>query len=87
LASDALSIMGQSSGNELTLVEVATDSSVRGFPKRRLWVAAAKPEQAITLVLCAVPLGWTASLADGRITPEQEAILNLKPGEVRELTK
>lgn len=87
MASDALSIMGQSFGNELTLVEVATDSSVSGLPKRRLWVAAAKPEQAITLVLCAVPLGWTASLADGRITPEQEAILNLKPGEVCELTK
>jgi hypothetical protein len=69
------------------LVEVTTDSSARGLPKRRLWVAAAKPEQAITLVLCAVPVGWTATIADGRLTPEQGAILNLKPGEVRELTK
>lgn len=87
MASDALSIMGQSFGNELTLVEVTTDSSARALPKRRLWVAAAKPEQAITLVLCAVPVGWTAAIADGRLTPEQGAILNLKPGEVRELTK
>jgi hypothetical protein len=69
------------------LVEVTTDSSARGLPKRRLWVAAAKPEQAITLVLCAVPVGWTATIADRRLTPEQGAILNLKPGEVRELIK
>jgi hypothetical protein len=79
--------MGQSFGNEFTLIEVSTDSSTRGIQKKQLWVAAAKPEQAITLVLCAVPLGWSAIIADGRLTPEQGAILNLKPGEVRELTK
>jgi len=79
--------MGQSFGNELTLVEVSTDSSVGGIPKKQLWVAAAGPEQAITLVLCALPLGWAATIADGRLTPDQEAILNLKPAEVRELTK
>jgi hypothetical protein len=76
--------MGQSFGSQFTLVEVMTDSSV---PKRQLWVAAAKPEQAVTLVLCAIPEGWTATTTGGRLTPEQEAILNLKPGEVRELTK
>jgi hypothetical protein len=76
--------MGQSFGSQFTLVEVMTDSSV---PKRQLWVAAAKPEQAVTLVLCAVPVGWTATITDERLTPEQEAILNLKPGEVRKLTK
>jgi len=38
-------IMGQSFGNEFTLVEVVTDSAVRGIPKRQLWVAAAKPDQ------------------------------------------
>jgi hypothetical protein len=58
-----------------------------GIPKKLLWAAAAKPDQAVTLVLCAVPVGWTATIADGRLTPEQEAIPNLKPGEVRELTK
>jgi hypothetical protein len=78
--------MGQSYGNQFTLVEVVTDS-LAGIPERQLWVAAAKPHQALTLVLCAVPVGWTASIADERLTPEQEAILNLKPGEVRELTK
>jgi hypothetical protein len=63
------------------------DSSVRGIPRRQLWVAAAKPDQAITLVLCAVPVGWTASIADERLTPQQEAMIHLAPGEVRELTK
>ena len=76
--------MAQSYGNQITLVEVATDS-LAGIPKKQLWAAAAKPDQAVTLVLCAVPVGWTATIADGRLTPEQEAILNLKPGEVREL--
>lgn len=77
--------MGQSFGNEFTLVEVMTDSAVRGIAKRQLWVAAAKPDQAVTLVLCAVPLGWTAAISDKYLTPEQEALLNLQPGEVREL--
>ena len=80
-------IMGQSFGDKFTLVEVVTDSAVTSAPKTQLWVAAAKPEQAITLVLCAVPEGWTATITGGRLTPEQEALLNLKPGEVRELTK
>jgi len=78
--------MGLSFGSQFTLVEVATDN-LAGLPKKQLWVAAAKPDQAITLVLCAVPVGWTAAIADGRLTPEQGALLNLKPGEVRELTK
>lgn len=79
--------MAQSYGNRFTLVEVATDGLTIGASKRQLWVAAAKPDQAITLVLCAVPVGWTAYISDELLTPEQEAILNLKPGEVRELTK
>jgi hypothetical protein len=78
--------MGQSFGNQFTLVEVVTDGAV-GAPKRQLWVAAAKPDQAVTLVLCAVPEGWTATITGEHLTPEQEAKLNLKPGEVRELTK
>jgi hypothetical protein len=76
--------MGQSFGNQLNLVEVTTDNFI---PKRHLWVAAAKPDQAVTLVLCAVPVGWTAIVTDDRLAPEQGAILNLQPGEVRELTK
>jgi hypothetical protein len=79
--------MGQSFGNQFTLVEVTTDSSKAGIPKKQLWVAAAKPDQAVTLVLCAVSVGWTAAIAAESMTPEQGAILNLQPGEVRELTK
>jgi hypothetical protein len=79
--------MGQSFGDDVTVVEVVTDSLTGGIPKRRLWVAAAKPDQAVTLVLCAVPLGWTAHVADEVLTPEQGAILNLKPGDVRDLRR
>ena len=78
----SVQIMGQSFGNQCTLVEVRTDSFI---PKSQLWVAAAKPEQAVTLVLCAVPEGWTATIADQRF-PKHRAILNLSPGEVREVT-
>jgi hypothetical protein len=77
--------MGQSFGTEFTLVEVVTDNSVS--PKKHLWVAAAKPDQAVTLVLCAVPVGWTAKTTGECLTPEQGALLDLKPGEVREWTK
>lgn len=50
-----------------------------------LWVAAAKPSQALTLVLAAVPEGWTGELVIDRLTQQQKASLeklNLKPGEV-----
>jgi hypothetical protein len=80
--------MAESFGNEFTIVEVTADDFVR--PRKRLWVAAAKPEQALTLVLTSVPEGWTAELASGRLTRQQLDVLeamNLKPGEVRELTK
>ena len=73
--------MGQSFGRQFTLVQVAADN-LAGVPKKQLWVAEATPDQAITLVLCAVPVGWTAAIADGRLTPEQGALLNLKPGEM-----
>ena len=77
--------MGQSFGSQFTLVEVVTDGPLTDVQKRQLWVAAAKPDQAITLVLCAIPVGWTASIADERLPAEQEAVLNLKPSEVRQL--
>jgi hypothetical protein len=78
--------MGQSFGNQFTLVEVITDGAA-GVPKTQLWVAAAKPEQAVSLVLCAIPEGWTAELTGERLTPQEEGKLNLQPGEVRELMK
>ena len=81
--------MAESFGNAFTIVEVtADDFGTR--PRKQLWVAAAKPDQALTLVLSAVPEGWTARLAAERLTPKQlEALedLRLKPGEIYELTK
>ena len=81
--------MAESFGNELTIVEVtADDFGTR--PTKQLWVAAAKPEQALTLVLLAVPEGWTGKLVIGHLTTKQrEALedLRLKAGEVHKLTK
>jgi hypothetical protein len=74
-----LPLMAESFGTEFTLVEVTSDDF--GRPRKHLWVAAAKPDQALTLVLTAVPEGWTAELATGRLTRQQlDALeaLNLK---------
>lgn len=85
----ALFVMAESFGTEFTIVEVtADDPGPRA--RKQLWVAAAKPEQAITLVLSAVPEGWTGKLATGHLTDKQRSALQdlrLKPGEVYELTK
>ena len=70
--------------------EVTADDWSAGRPRKKLWVAAAKPSQALTLVLAAVPEGWTAELVLDRLTQQQQASLeklNLQPGEVCKLTK
>lgn len=78
--------MAQSFGGDFQLVEVTTDElGIRGLPKKQIWVAAAKPEQAITLVLTAVPEGWSVVLLDVQLEPDEAALLNMRPGEVREL--
>jgi hypothetical protein len=71
---------------EVHLVEVTTDNLVRGAPKKRLWIVAAPSNQAIDLVLAAIPEGWSAHIADGYLTAEDVELLNLSPGDVRELT-
>jgi hypothetical protein len=80
--------MAESFGTEFAIVEVTADDLVR--PNKQLWVAAAKPNQAVTLVLSEVPEGWTAKVAAGHLTEHlSEALgnLHLEPGEVRKLTK
>ena len=80
--------MAESFGTEFTIVEVKTDDLVR--PQKQLWAAAAKPNQAVTLVLSEVPEGWTADVVTVHLTQQQlEALrnLHLKPGEVHKLTK
>jgi hypothetical protein len=41
--------------------------------------------EAVTLVLGAVPEGWGAALLDTRLKPEEVALLNMRPGDVREV--
>jgi hypothetical protein len=50
-----------------------------------MWLALAKPNQALTLVLAAVPEGWTAAAVPAVLTEKQQRMfeeLNLKPGDV-----
>lgn len=48
-----------------------------------------KPSQALTLVLAAVPEGWTAEIVPALVTEKQQRLfqeLNLQPGDVYKLT-
>ena len=64
------------------LVRVTTDDR-----EHQLWVAAVHSQQeAIQLVLNAVPEGWTTALLSNKPRLAEIEILNLKPGAVRELT-
>jgi hypothetical protein len=80
--------MAESFGGKYTIVEVTAVEWSAARPRKRLWVAAARPDQGVTLVLTAIPEGWTAELASGRLTREHLAALEklrLRHGEVREL--
>ncbi|WP_029084119.1 hypothetical protein [Bradyrhizobium sp. th.b2] len=82
--------MAESFGNSFAVVEVTADDLSPDVAKRQIWIALAKPSQALTLVLAAVPEGWTAELLDVEVTGKQERMfeqLNLKPGDVYRLTK
>jgi hypothetical protein len=64
------------------LIRVTTDDRAH-----QLWVAAASSvEEALTLVLNAVPEGWTAAVLPNRLTPLETEALNLRLGEVREIS-
>lgn len=81
--------MAESFGSGFTIVEVTADDWPAGRPRKEFWVAAAKPSEALTLVLAAVPEGWTAELVTDLVTQQQASLekLDLKPGEVCMLTK
>ncbi|RZN32715.1 hypothetical protein CWO90_12620 [Bradyrhizobium sp. Leo121] len=77
--------MAESFGNSFTVVEVTSDDASAA---KQMWVAFAKPSQALTLVLAAVPEGWTAEIVSAVLTQQQHRLLegrNLKPGEVYRL--
>jgi hypothetical protein len=80
--------MAESFGNTFTIVEVTADGASAAEPTKQLWIALAKPSQALTLVLAAVTEGWTAELLDAQLTEKQQktfAELCLKPGDVYRL--
>jgi hypothetical protein len=80
--------MAESFGNTFTIVEVTAEGPSAAEPTKQLWIALAKPSQALTPVLAAVPEGWTAELLDARLTEKQQktfAELCLKPGDVYRL--
>lgn len=77
--------MGESFGKSFTVVEVTIDDN-----KTQIWLALAKPNQALTLVLAAAPEGSTAELINVPLTPEQQRLfeeLSLEPGDVHRLEK
>lgn len=82
--------MAESFGNAFTLVEVTADISFAAEPTQQLWIALAKPSQAVALVLAVIPKGWKAKLL-AQIDPLTEDALkafeelNLEPGDVYRL--
>ena len=64
------------------LVRVTTDSRTH-----QLWVAAASSDEgALTLVLNRIPEGWTAAVLSNKLTRMEIEALNLKAGQVREIS-
>lgn len=70
--SDCLS-WRNSFGNSFTIVDVTADDS-----KAQVWIAPAKPSQALTLVLAAVSEGWTAEVLDSCPVEQQRTFEELK---------
>jgi hypothetical protein len=80
--------MAESFGNKFTIVEVTSDG-VSADPTKQMWLALAKPSQALTLVLAEVPEGWTAEIVPVVLTEGQQRLfeeVSLKPGDVYRLT-
>ena len=78
--------MAESFGTELTIVQATADTWDRSI---ELWVAFAKPNQAVALIRSEVPEGWTVELLKATPTPalrQELRNLRLDPGEVRKLT-
>ena len=75
--------MARSFKTGVYLVRVLTDDRTH-----RLWVAAgSSPEDAVGLVLDAIPEGWSASPALEQLTTAEIDGLNLRHGEVHEITR
>jgi hypothetical protein len=68
--------------NSVHLVRVTTRDN-----EQQLWAVATSREEAVDRVLGAVPKGWNARLLDGSLKPRRDAVHDMIPGEVRELSK
>jgi hypothetical protein len=53
----------------------------------RIYAVARDRRDVLNEVLEVVPEGWSASLLSEQLTPRQIAALNLRPGEVRDITQ
>jgi hypothetical protein len=64
------------------LIRVTTDNR-----EHQLWAAAASSqEEAINLILNAVPDGWTAAPLPNKLKPAEIEALSMEAGNVRQLT-
>jgi len=64
------------------LVRVTTNERTH-----QLWVAAASSDEgALTLVLNRIPEGWSAAVLSNKLSQMEIEALNLKPGQVREIS-
>lgn len=63
--------MAESFGIQFTIFEVTPDDS---RSSKQVSVALAKPDQALTLVLAAVPEGWTAEILPAALTETQRRV-------------
>ncbi|MGY4358560.1 hypothetical protein ACVWZR_007686 [Bradyrhizobium sp. i1.3.1] len=61
--------MAESFGNSFTVVQLTGDDT-----KTHIWIALAKPSQALTLILAAVPEGWAAEVLNIALTAEQQRL-------------
>ena len=75
-----MSDRSQANANEVCLVRVLTDERMH-----QVWMVAAAEDRAVSLVLDAVPEGWSASLIDEKLTPQEIGCLRLRPVEIRRL--
>lgn len=70
---------------EAHLLQVTTDDG-----ECRFWLAVGTEEEAVQLVLDAIPEGWTAKLIDRGGTAREQALgltVGLAPGEAREVSR
>lgn len=74
------------SAPQVQIVRVLMTEWVEDRPTAQLWVAAFPRNEAVAAVQRMLPEGWIAELSNQHLTPEHVAHLELRPGEVREMT-